>query len=100
MRMFAGLKSLPKSVIRLIGKALEAPLRYIAENADADPDDVVRRVQAGQGGYGYNALTRTYEDLTAIGVYDPAKVVRSVIEHAIQYAGIVITTGVSIIPRH
>src|SRR5687767_1122481 len=62
--------------VRIIRKALEAPLRQIAHNAGVDGTVVVEKVRGGSGAYGYNAATDTYEDLLAAGVIDPAKVVR------------------------
>lgn len=80
----------------LIHAALETPLRAIAENADSDIETVVKKVQSGQKGYGYNALTRTYEDLFAAGIMDSAGVTRSALESAIQTAGLVLTTSTCI----
>jgi len=81
------------SAIDVLSKALEAPLRAIAANADEDPDTVVKKVQRGTGYFGFNAQTRTYEDLEDAGIVDPVKVLRIAIENAIHFAGLVLTTN-------
>lgn len=80
------------SAIDVVNGALEAPLRSIAENADEDPDTVVKKVQGGSGSFGFNAQSRSYEDLVAAGIIDPAKVLRTAFENALHFSGLVLTT--------
>jgi chaperonin GroEL len=78
---------------RIIRRALEAPLRQIAENAGQDGAVVAQNVRAGKGaGYGYNAATDTYEDLTKAGVIDPTKVTRNALVNAASVACLLLTT--------
>jgi chaperonin GroEL len=77
----------------IVRRALEAPLRQIAENAGQDGAVVVQNVRAGKGlGWGYNAATDTYEDLVKSGVIDPAKVVRMALQNATSVASLLLTT--------
>jgi chaperonin GroEL len=74
----------------IIAKALEAPLRTIAENAGQEGSVVVNKVR--EGGLGYNAATGEYADLLKVGVVDPAKVTRTALQNAASIAGLVLTT--------
>ena len=74
----------------IIARALESPLRTIAENAGQEGSVVVNKVR--EGGLGYNAATNQYEDLLAAGVVDPAKVTRSALQNAASIAGLLLTT--------
>ena len=77
----------------IVRRAIEAPLRQIAENAGQDGAVVVQNVRAGKAGsYGYNAATDTYEDLVTAGVIDPAKVVRMALQNATSVASLLLTT--------
>jgi chaperonin GroEL len=78
--------------IDIIRKALESPLRTIAENAGVEGSVVAMKVKNGKGAYGYNARTDKYEDLKAAGVIDPTKVTRVALENASSIAGMVLTT--------
>ena len=78
--------------VRIVRRALEEPLRQIAENAGADGAVVVERVKAGSDDFGYNAATGAYGNLIALGVIDPVKVVRSALENAASVAGMMLTT--------
>ncbi len=81
-----------KTGVDILNKALEAPLRKIADNAGHEGSLVVQRVKEGDGAFGFNALTETYEDLIESGVADPTKVVRSAVENAASIAGLLLTT--------
>ncbi|WP_448601993.1 chaperonin GroEL [Thermoleptolyngbya sp.] len=83
----------------IIMKALEAPLRQIADNAGVEGSVVVERVRAMEFGKGYNALTDTYEDLIAAGILDPAKVVRSGLQDAASVAAMVLTTEALVVEK-
>src|SRR5690606_10259911 len=79
--------------IRIVRKALEAPLRQIAENAGTDGSVVVGKVLENKDAqWGYNAQTGTYANLVKDGVIDPTKVVRAALQDAASIAGLLITT--------
>ncbi len=78
---------------RIVRRALEFPVRQIAENAGQNGAVVVREIAAGKGaGYGYNADTDTYEDLAKAGVIDPTKVTRMALQNAASVASLLLTT--------
>jgi len=77
---------------QIIGRAIEAPLRWIATNAGHEGSIVVARVKSMQDGSGFNAQTETYEDLVKAGVIDPTKVVRSALQNAASIASLLLTT--------
>ena len=79
---------------RIVYRALEEPIRQIAENAGADGSIVVDKVRAQGDSIGFNALTGGYEDLVAAGVIDPAMVTRSALQNAASIAGLLVTTDV------
>ncbi|SFM61221.1 chaperonin GroEL [Thermodesulforhabdus norvegica] len=76
----------------IVMKALEAPLRQIAQNAGYEGSIVVERVKEGEGAFGFNAQTEQYEDLIEAGVIDPTKVVRFAIQNAASVASLLLTT--------
>jgi chaperonin GroEL len=76
----------------IVKKALEAPLRIIAENAGIEGSVVLQRVSNSKDAMGYNARTDKYEDLKKAGVIDPTKVTRIALENASSIAGMVLTT--------
>jgi chaperonin GroEL len=78
--------------INIVRKALEAPVRVIAENAGEEGSVVFQKVAGGEGAYGYNARTNEYEDLKKAGVIDPTKVTRVALENAASIAGMVLMT--------
>ncbi len=78
--------------VDILLKALEEPLKQIAENAGRDGAVVVDEVKKNEGNYGYNGETDTYEDLIKAGVVDPAKVTRSAIQNAASIAVMFLTT--------
>ena len=79
--------------IEIIRKALQAPVRQIAENAGVEGSIVVGKLQEKKdASYGYNAATDKYEDLVKSGVIDPVKVVRTALQDAASVAGLLITT--------
>ncbi|MFZ4812285.1 MAG: TCP-1/cpn60 chaperonin family protein, partial [Ilumatobacteraceae bacterium] len=77
---------------RLVAKALEAPLKQIAENAGMEGGVVVQRVKDLTGNEGLNAATGEYEDLVKLGVIDAAKVTRSALQNAASIAALFLTT--------
>ncbi|MFT7604457.1 MAG: chaperonin GroEL [Saprospiraceae bacterium] len=78
--------------VAIVRKALEAPLRIIAENAGVEGSVVLMNVQKGKGSHGFNARTEIYEDLKKAGVIDPTKVTRIALENAASIAGMILTT--------
>jgi chaperonin GroEL len=79
--------------IKIVARAIEAPLRQIAENAGVDGAVVAGKVRESSDlAFGFNAQTEEYGDLFAFGVIDPAKVVRTALEDAASVAGLLITT--------
>ena len=79
--------------ITIIRKALEAPLRQIAQNAGVDGSVVAGKVrESSDASFGFNAQTEEYGDMFKFGVIDPAKVVRTALEDAASVAGLLITT--------
>ncbi|MBE0630043.1 MAG: chaperonin GroEL, partial [Burkholderia vietnamiensis] len=73
--------------IRIVLRALEAPLRVIASNAGDEPSVVIAKVLEGSGNFGYNAATGEYGDLVEAGVVDPTKVTRTALQNAASIAG-------------
>lgn len=82
--------------VDIVRRAIEEPIRQIAENAGVDGSIVVQKVREGDEGFGYNAATGMYEDLLAAGVIDPAKVTRSALQYAASIAGLLLTTDAMI----
>ncbi|MBW2495106.1 MAG: chaperonin GroEL, partial [Deltaproteobacteria bacterium] len=78
--------------VSIIRKAVEEPLRRIAENAGIDGSIVVDKVKNGKGAFGFNAQTEEYEDLIKAGVIDPTKVVRTALQNAASVASLLLTT--------
>lgn len=76
--------------VRIVKKALEAPLRQICLNTGVNPDTVIDKVR--NTGLGYNAKTLEYVDLMEAGIVDPAKVTRTALENAASVAGLILTT--------
>ncbi|TYP92557.1 chaperonin GroEL [Fodinibius salinus] len=76
----------------IVRRALEAPLRTIANNAGEEGSIVVQKVLEESGSLGYNARTEEYEDLIDAGVIDPTKVTRTALENAASVAGLMLTT--------
>jgi len=83
----------------IIRRAIEEPLRQIAENAGVEGSIVINKIREGKGSYGYNAATGEYGDLLEQGVIDPVKVVRTALENAASVAGLMLTTEALIAER-
>ena len=79
-----------RSIVR---RALEEPIRQIADNGGYEPGVVVDKVRRGERAFGFNASTGTYEDLLEAGIPDPAKVTRSTVQNAASIAGLLLTTS-------
>jgi chaperonin GroEL len=78
--------------VRIVRRAVEEPLRWIAQNAGIDGSIVVDKVKNGSGAFGFNAATEEYEDLVKAGVIDPTKVVRTALQNAASVASLLLTT--------
>ena len=78
--------------VEIVRRALEEPLRQIADNSGAEGAIVVQKVNSGEGGYGFNADTEKYEDMITAGLLDPTKVARTALENAASIAGLLLTT--------
>lgn len=89
-----GLNSDEQTGINIVRRALEEPLRQIAQNAGLEGSVVVNKVRDGKPGHGLNAMTEEYVDLIKAGVVDPVKVTRSALENAASIASLILTTEV------
>lgn len=78
--------------INIVRRALEAPMRVIAENAGIESSLIVQKVKEGSGDYGFNARKEEFENLFEAGVIDPTKVSRVALEHAASISGMLLTT--------
>jgi chaperonin GroEL len=78
--------------VRLVMRAVEEPVRQIANNAGAEGSIVVERIKGEKAGFGYNAETGEYEDLMKSGIIDPTKVVRFALQNASSVAALLLTT--------
>ena len=81
-----------KDGVRILQRALQEPLRQIAENAGNEGSVVLNKVMEGKDAYGYNAADDKYEDLIQAGIIDPTKVVRFALQNAVSVAGLMLTT--------
>ena len=82
-----------KTGVRIVAKALEAPIRQIAANAGLDGSVILEKVRAsGKNGYGFDAYKEEYCDMVSAGIIDPAKVTRSALENAASVSAMVLTT--------
>jgi chaperonin GroEL len=77
---------------QIVNRAVEAPLRQLADNAGLEGALIVQEVKKGKGNEGYNVATGTYEDLVKAGVVDPTKVTRSALQNASSISGLLLTT--------
>jgi len=78
--------------VKIVKKAIEEPLRWIANNAGAEGSIVLDKVKNGKGAFGFNAASEEYEDLLKSGIIDPTKVVRTALLNAASVAGLLLTT--------
>jgi chaperonin GroEL len=89
-----------KTGVEIVRRALEDPIRAIAQNAGAEGSIVVGRIKASkEKNFGYNAATDTYEDLVKAGVIDPTKVTRLALQNAASIAGLLLTTECVVVER-
>ena len=83
--------------VRLLRRAMEEPLRRIAQNAGTDGAIVIGKIEASKGVQGFNAANGKFEDLVAAGIIDPTKVVRTALQNAASIAGLLLTTDAAVI---
>ena len=92
-KLVAKLSGDEKTGASIIAKALQAPIRQIAENAGVDGSIVYEKIRSSRKlGYGYNAYSETYCDMIPAGIVDPTKVTRTALENAASIASCVLTT--------
>jgi chaperonin GroEL len=97
LKKFKGVNEDENTGIAIVRRALEEPLRQIAENAGLEGSVVVKAISDGKGDYGYNAQTDKFENLLESGVIDPTKVARIALENAASIAGMFLTTECAIV---
>jgi chaperonin GroEL len=86
--------------VSIIRRALEEPIRQIANNAGLEGSIVVEKVRTGKGSnFGYNAAKDEYTDLIEDGIIDPTKVVRTALQNAASVAGLMLTTEAIVVER-
>ncbi len=85
--------------VAIVRRALEEPLRQIAQNAGWEGSVVVEKVKTLPKGHGFNALTEQFEDLVKAGVVDPTKVTRSALQNAASIAGMLLTTETLVVEK-
>ncbi len=91
--LIAGLDGEEKTGARIVAKALEAPMRQIAENAGFDGGVIIDKIKtSGKVGYGFDAAKEVYVDMMDAGIVDPTKVTRSALQNAASVAATVLTT--------
>jgi chaperonin GroEL len=86
------IKADQKLGVKVVIRAMEEPLRQIANNAGSEGSVVIAKVKNDEGAFGYNAETDTYEDLMKAGIMDPTKVVRLALQNAASVASLMLTT--------
>jgi chaperonin GroEL len=87
-----GLKDDQATGVNIVRRALEEPLKQIAQNAGKEGSVIVEEVRKGKSGFGYDALNDKYVNMFEAGIVDPAKVTRSALQNAASIAAMVLTT--------
>ena len=83
--------------VRIVSRALEAPLSNIVANTGESPEVIVNEVRGKSGNYGYNAANGKYGDLLKLGIIDPTKVTRSALQNAASISGLLLTTDCAVV---
>jgi len=78
--------------VKIVRRAIEDPLRWIANNAGWEGSIVLDKVKNNKGAFGFNAASEEFEDLMKAGIVDPTKVVRTALQNAASVAGLLLTT--------
>ncbi|MBR1434304.1 MAG: chaperonin GroEL [Bacteroidales bacterium] len=103
IRAAEALKNLPgenedeTTGIRIVARAIEEPLRQIAENAGVEGSVIIQKIREGKGDFGYNARTGEFVNMFEAGIIDPTKVARVALENAASVAGMFLTTECGIV---
>jgi chaperonin GroEL len=82
--------------VKIVQRALQEPLRRIAENAGVEGAVVIGEIERLKGNKGFNAVTGEFEDLAAAGIIDPTKVVRTALQNAASISGLLLTTDAAV----
>ena len=82
--------------VRIVSRAMEAPLANIVANTGESPEVIVNEVRGAAGNHGYNAANGKYGDLLRLGIIDPTKVTRSALQNAASIAGLLLTTDCAV----
>ena len=99
-KLLDGVEGDEKTGVKIILKALEAPVRQIAANAGFEGSVIVDKIQSsGKKGYGFNAYTEEYVDMMEAGIVDPTKVTRSALQNAASVASTVLTTEALVVSQ-
>ena len=85
-----------KTGVNIILRALEEPLRQIAENAGLEGSVIVEKVKSLEKGFGYDALKGQYVDMIKAGIVDPTKVTRSALQNAASVSSMILTTEAAV----
>ncbi|MBP5398660.1 MAG: chaperonin GroEL, partial [Bacteroidales bacterium] len=83
--------------VHIVAKAIEEPLRQIAQNAGVDGSVIIQKIKEGKDDFGYNARTGEYAKMYEVGIIDPTKVARVALENAASVAGMFLTTECGIV---
>jgi chaperonin GroEL len=83
----------------IVKRALEEPIRQIAENAGWEGSIVVQKVKDGKGAFGFNAEEEKFEDLMEAGIIDPTKVSRIALENAASITGLMLMTEATVVEK-
>ena len=83
--------------VKIVAKAIEAPLRTIVQNAGGEGSVVINKVLEGKKSYGYDAKSESYVDMLKAGIIDPKKVTRIALENAASVAGMILTTECALV---
>ncbi|MNK23045.1 60 kDa chaperonin [compost metagenome] len=97
--LMASLNGDERTGVDIIMRALEAPLRQIADNAGIEGAVIAEQVKTNAKGHGYNAMTGEYVDMIGAGIVDPAKVTRSALENATSIASMLLTTEALVVDK-
>jgi len=85
--------------VKILRKALEEPIRWIAQNAGFDGSIVIEKVKNEKGNYGFDAQNEEYTDMVKAGIIDPTKVVRTALQNASSVASLLLTTEAMVAER-
>jgi chaperonin GroEL len=99
LRKDASLTDAERMGVSIVARAIEEPVRWIAQNAGHEGAFVVLKVKELEGNHGFNADTEKYGDMVRAGIIDPTKVVRSALQNAASIAGLMLMTEATVSER-